>query len=206
MNREEFISELNERIKNNPDHNDIISYYFELISDKMDSGYSEEDAVASLGSLDEIVKNIEGNKDDVEFKESNSPINFVAAKSESTNDSKDEKLNDNPTNKTNSSKELSGGRKFWYVIWCIATVLFCIISVCVFIFTIIGIGVGSGLIIYGALQLTAVKSFGFLFLGIGLFILGASLAGIYYANFLRKYMFSNRLEWNKKIRDNLAGE
>ncbi len=197
MDREEFISELNKRIKDNPDHNDIISYYFELISDKIDSGMSEEDAVASLGSLDDIVKNIEENKEDIEFNESNNPIDFVSSKS--NNEAKEE-------NNTKQPKELSGGRKFWYVIWCIATVCFCIISVFVFIMTIIGIGVGSGLIILGAIQMAAVKSFGFVILGVGLFILGASLAGIYYANFLRKFMFSNRISWNNKIRSQLAGE
>jgi len=197
MDREEFISELNKRIKDNPDHNDIISYYFELISDKIDSGMSEDDAVASLGSLDDIVKNIEENKEDIEFNESNNPIDFVSSKS--NNEAKEE-------NNTKQPKELSGGRKFWYVIWCIATVCFCIISVFVFIMTIIGIGVGSGLIILGAIQMAAVKSFGFVILGVGLFILGASLAGIYYANFLRKFMFSNRISWNNKIRSQLAGE
>jgi len=197
MDREEFISELNKRIKDNPDHNDIISYYFELISDKIDSGMSEDDAVASLGSLDDIVKNIEENKEDIEFNESNNPIDFVSSKS--NNEAKEE-------NYTKQPKELSGGRKFWYVIWCIATVCFCIISVFVFIMTIIGIGVGSGLIILGAIQMAAVKSFGFVILGVGLFILGASLAGIYYANFLRKFMFSNRISWNNKIRSQLAGE
>ena len=197
MDREEFISELNKRIKDNPDHNDIISYYFELISDKIDSGMSEEDAVASLGSLDDIVKNIEENKEDIEFNESNNPIDYVSSKS--NNEAKEE-------NNTKQPKELSGGRKFWYVIWCIATVCFCIISVFVFIMTIIGIGVGSGLIILGAIQMAAVKSFGFVILGVGLFILGASLAGIYYANFLRKFMFSNRISWNNKIRSQLAGE
>lgn len=197
MDREEFISELNKRIKDNPDHNDIISYYFELISDKIDSGMSEEDAVASLGSLDDIVKNIEENKEDIEFNESNNPIDYVSSKS--NNEAKEE-------NNIKQPKELSGGRKFWYVIWCIATVCFCIISVFVFIMTIIGIGVGSGLIILGAIQMAAVKSFGFVILGVGLFILGASLAGIYYANFLRKFMFSNRISWNNKIRSQLAGE
>lgn len=197
MDREEFISELNKRIKDNPDHNDIISYYFELISDKIDSGMFEDDAVASLGSLDDIVKNIEENKEDIEFNESNNPIDFVSSKS--NNEAKEE-------NNTKQPKELSGGRKFWYVIWCIATVCFCIISVFVFIMTIIGIGVGSGLIILGAIQMAAVKSFGFVILGVGLFILGASLAGIYYANFLRKFMFSNRISWNNKIRSQLAGE
>lgn len=197
MDREEFISELNKRIKDNPDHNDIISYYFELISDKIDSGMSEDDAVASLGSLDDIVKNIEENKEDIEFNESNNPIDFVYSKA--NNEAKEE-------NNTKQPKELSGGRKFWYVIWCIATVCFCIISVFVFIMTIIGIGVGSGLIILGAIQMAAVKSFGFVILGVGLFILGTSLAGIYYANFLRNFMFSNRISWNNKIRSQLAGE
>ena len=33
MNREEFINALNEKIQNDPDHNEIVSYYYELIND-----------------------------------------------------------------------------------------------------------------------------------------------------------------------------
>lgn len=86
MTREEFISKLNEKIKDYNDHNDIVSYYFELISDKMDSGMSEEDAVASLGDIDTIVKNIEESKD--ELKDDTKDIVVVEAK-------KEEKTEDN---------------------------------------------------------------------------------------------------------------
>ncbi len=65
MNREEFINALNEKIQNDPDHNEIVSYYYELINDKIDSGMTEEEAIESLGDLDSIVKNIEESKSEL---------------------------------------------------------------------------------------------------------------------------------------------
>lgn len=195
MTREEFISKLNENIKNIPDHNDIISYYFELISDKMESGMSEEEAVASLGDMDTIIKNIIDDKEeDIEFKE------------EAIKDHLEDKKSKAENNTTTESHELSGGRKFVYVLWSIATVLFCIAAMFIYVFSFIMIGVSVGLLGVGIYQMTGLLSYGFLIFGCGLFILGASLVGIYYSNYLRKFMFGNRIRWNEIIRTKLVGE
>ena len=196
MNREEFISKLNESIKNNPDHNEIISYYFELISDKMEAGMTEEEAVSSLGDIDTIIKNINDNvDDDVEFKSDAKDLVSNIENKDNTN-----------TNNDNSSKELSGGKAFALVLWKIATVLFCIAAMALYVFSIILIAISAGFIIYGAIQIPAILSYGTLFIGIGLFILGAGLVGNYYTRFLRKFMFRNRQRWNKMIESKLVGE
>lgn len=196
MNREEFINKLNESIKNNPDHNEIISYYFELISDKMEAGMTEEEAVSSLGDIDTIIKNINDNvDDDVEFKSNAKDLVSNIENKDNTN-----------TNNDNSNKELSGGKAFALVLWKIATVLFCIAAMALYVFSIILIAISAGFIIYGAIQIPAILSYGTLFIGIGLFILGAGLVGIYYTRFLRKFMFGNRQRWNKMIESKLVGE
>ena len=196
MNREEFISKLNESIKNNPDHNEIISYYFELISDKMEAGMTEEEAVSSLGDIDTIIKNINDNvDDDVEFKSDAKDLVSNIENKDNTN-----------TNNDNSNKELSGGKAFALVLWKIATVLFCIAAMALYVFSIILIAISAGFIIYGAIQIPAILSYGTLFIGIGLFILGAGLVGNYYTRFLRKFMFGNRQRWNKMIESKLVGE
>lgn len=196
MNREEFVRILDEKIKDNPNHNDIISYYFELISDKMDQGISEEEAVESLGSIDEIVKNIkEENLDN--------PIKEIAE--EKTENNKEEANKETQTVKENNT-QLSGGKMFVLVLWKIATVLFCIASVVIFVLSIITLAAGVGVLAYGFAQFTEVISFGFLSVGVGLFVIGISLVSIFYANQIRKMMFGNRLAWNENIRRKLAGE
>ncbi len=60
MNRCEFIFELNSRLSGLPeeDINKSLDYYSELIDDYIEDGKSEEEAVASLGSIDDIVSQI----------------------------------------------------------------------------------------------------------------------------------------------------
>jgi len=208
MNREEFIKILNERIKDNPDHNDIISYYFELISDKMDLGMTEEEAVESLGSIDDIIKNIDENKaDDIEFKslDENNDKKTEDIIVEKIENNKEEANKETQTVEENNS-QLSGGKMFVLVLWKIATVLFCIASVVIFVLSIIALAAGVGVLAYGFAQFTEVISFGFLSVGVGLFVIGISLVSIFYANQIRKMMFGNRLAWNENIRRKLAGE
>ena len=199
MTREEFISELNQNIKDISDHNEIIYYYFELISDKMESGMTEEEAVASLGDMDTIIKNIVDNSgDDVEFKEEPvEPTHIVETI---------ETKNEEPKKETSGNKELSGGKKFVLVLWKIATVLFCIAAMSLYVLSIILVGVAAALLTFGIYEMTGLFSYGAFFFGLGLFILGAALAGIYYTRFLRQFMFGNRLRWNEMIRVKLAGE
>lgn len=62
MKKKGFIDSLSERISylNADEKNEILSYYSELIDDRMDMGENEEDIVSSLGSLDVIAENISG--------------------------------------------------------------------------------------------------------------------------------------------------
>ena len=58
MNKQEFLSELKNRLAGIPqkDIDQTIEFYEELILDKMEEGQLEEEAIASLDSIDEIVK------------------------------------------------------------------------------------------------------------------------------------------------------
>ena len=60
MRKNEFLSELRQRLKGLPkeDLDNRISFYEEMIDDRIDEGISEEDAVAEIGTVDEVVKQI----------------------------------------------------------------------------------------------------------------------------------------------------
>ena len=57
MNNQEFITLLEKKLSGIPqeDINKTLDYYNEIILDKIDEGISEEEAVNSLGSIDEII-------------------------------------------------------------------------------------------------------------------------------------------------------
>ncbi len=58
MNKQEFLTELKKRLSGIPkkDIDQTIEFYEEFILDKMEEGQTEEEAIASLDSIDEIVK------------------------------------------------------------------------------------------------------------------------------------------------------
>ena len=60
MSRDAFIGELRHRMAGLPQEavDRTVEYYSELIADSMEDGLSEAEAVARLGSLDEIVANV----------------------------------------------------------------------------------------------------------------------------------------------------
>ena len=60
MNREEFLSQLRQSLRGLPkeDIEDRINFYSESISDRMEEGKSEEEAIADIGSVDSVVKDI----------------------------------------------------------------------------------------------------------------------------------------------------
>lgn len=212
MNRDEFLKELNDRIKTYPDHNDIISYYYELISDKVESGMTEEEAVESLGSIGSIVKNIEETNDSKI--DTNDAITFVEEKNNNSNNRKTEienntKTENNTTEKEttsdNNNKELSGGRKFAYVLWCIASVIFCIASV---IITIVSVTIAiAGVICIAAGAMTMIDSIagGLFIIGAGIFVIGFAVVAIHFSNVLRRFIFSNRDKWNDDIKKKAMG-
>lgn len=62
MTKLEFILALNERLSvfSKEDVRERINFYSEMIEDRVEEGISEEDAVAAIGSVDEIVAQIKG--------------------------------------------------------------------------------------------------------------------------------------------------
>lgn len=60
MKRSEFLEELKARLWAMPegDVQNSLDYYSEMIDDRMEDGLSEEEAVAAVGNLEEIVKQI----------------------------------------------------------------------------------------------------------------------------------------------------
>ena len=60
MTREQFLNQLREKLSGLPseDIEDRISFYYEMIDDMMDEGKTEEEAVAEIGSVDDVVYEI----------------------------------------------------------------------------------------------------------------------------------------------------
>ena len=60
MYKNEFLTELRNRLQGLPqdDLDNRINFYEEMINDRMDEGKSEEEAVAEIGSVDEVVTQI----------------------------------------------------------------------------------------------------------------------------------------------------
>ncbi len=58
MNKQEFLSRLKEKLPANEDTQERLSFYSEMIDDRIEEGMSEEDAVAEIGSVDSILSQI----------------------------------------------------------------------------------------------------------------------------------------------------
>lgn len=60
MNKQEFLSSLRARLNGLPkeDIDERINFYEEMINDRIDDGKSEEEAVADIGTVDQIVEEI----------------------------------------------------------------------------------------------------------------------------------------------------
>lgn len=56
MKKDEFLKCLEEKIIDSTEKENLLNYYNELIEDKIDSGLSEEEAVFSLGPIEDIIK------------------------------------------------------------------------------------------------------------------------------------------------------
>ena len=64
MNKSEFLEALKARISHLPQKEieERVGFYAEMIDDKMEEGLSEEDAVLSIGSIDEITADVVADK------------------------------------------------------------------------------------------------------------------------------------------------
>ena len=60
MNKQEYLSRLRQRLSGLPqsDLDERVAFYSEMIDDRMEDGLSEEDAVAEIGPVDEVVSQI----------------------------------------------------------------------------------------------------------------------------------------------------
>ena len=60
MNKQEFLTQLSKGLSGLPqeDREERISFYSEMIDDRIEDGLSEEEAVAAIGSVDDIARTI----------------------------------------------------------------------------------------------------------------------------------------------------
>ena len=64
MNREEFLSEIQRRLRGLPqeDIDERIAFYKEIIEDRMEEGLTEEEAVKEIGTVNSVVNQIMNEK------------------------------------------------------------------------------------------------------------------------------------------------
>ena len=178
MNKKEFISELETRIKKYPDYQEILDYYNEVIQDKIDMNYlTEQEAVASLGSLDEICRNIEEQRAQVKSDE------IVEVK---------RAINEESTNKEEPKQEtrrVSGGKRFVYVLWIIATVVMCIASISLLVASIAFLVETIVIMAGSATMITVSTNIAMFIFGVGLFLFGMAIVAIHFSKVLVKFIF-----------------
>ena len=70
MTKQAFIEKLEAELKDETYSTvtQVMNYYEEMIADLIEDGYSEEDAISKLGSIEEAVANVKGEEDVVEIK------------------------------------------------------------------------------------------------------------------------------------------
>ena len=60
MNKKEFLHELRSSLRglNDDDIDEKISFYSEMIDDRIEEGYSEEEAVSEIGTVDDVILDV----------------------------------------------------------------------------------------------------------------------------------------------------
>lgn len=205
MTREDFINKLNRGLRDYPDKNDIVAYYYELISDKMDNGLSEAEAVKSLGNVDTIINDILNNQgDNVTINDEEKASRFVE-KSENIN-FKDGSESKSDKESNTSSKHLGFVSGLIYFLFSFSIVILCIVAISIIVAAVIVNLAGGAMIAFGGYEFQEGIGVGFTMIGIGIFTLGFGFLFLYFSNLLRRYIFKNKKEWRKKIRSSLVGE
>ena len=205
MNREDFINKLNRGLRDYPDKNDIVAYYYELISDKMDNGLSEAEAVKSLGNVDTIINDILNNQgDNVTINDEEKASKFVE-KSENIN-LKDGSETKSEKKSNTSSKHLGFVSGLIYFLFSFSIVLLCIVAISIIVAAVIVNLAGGAMIAFGGYEFQEGIGVGFTMIGIGIFTLGFGFLFLYFSNLLRRYIFKNKKDWRKKFRNSLVGE
>jgi uncharacterized membrane protein len=205
MTREDFINKLNRGLRDYPDKNDIVAYYYELISDKMDNGLSEAEAVKSLGTVDTIINDILTNQgDNVTINDEEKASRFVE-KSENVN-YKDGSETKSDKKSNTSSKHLGFVSGLIYFLFSFSIVILCIVAIAIIVAAVIVNLAGGAMIAFGGYEFQEGIGVGFTMIGIGIFTLGFGFLFLYFSNLLRRYIFKNKKEWRKKFRSSLVGE
>lgn len=200
MRKDEFIELLNQGLRNYPDKNDVISYYFELISDEVEAGKTEDEVIDSLGNIDDIINNIMQNSDYMD-NNTNNVSDYEIRPSETTNSGYSEQS----TSTISQDNELHGGRKFWNVIWRIATVFFCVLSVVNLVHACCFVVISIAAIVAGGIVMSSNFYPGLMIIGAGVWGLGFGIVFVYFSIFLKKCMFRNRNKWLKNVENSLRG-
>lgn len=205
MTREDFINKLNRGLRDYPDKNDIVAYYYELISDKMDNGLSEAEAVKSLGNVDTIINDILNNQgDNVTINDEDKASRFVEKSENISFKDGSETKSDKESN--TSSKHLGFVSGLIYFLFSFSIVLLCIVAISIIVAAVIVNLAGGAMIAFGGYEFQEGIGVGFTMIGIGIFTLGFGFLFLYFSNLLRRYIFKNKKEWRKKLRSSLVGE
>ena len=151
MTREDFINKLNRGLRDYPDKNDIVAYYYELISDKMDNGLSEAEAVKSLGNVDTIINDILNNQgDNVTINDEEKASRFVD-KSENVN-YKDGSETKSDKKSNTSSNHLGFVSGLIFFLFLFSFVLLCLVAIAIIVAAVIVNLAGGAMIAFGGYE------------------------------------------------------
>ena len=173
MRKNEFINEIRGALRGYP-HNEVensIEFYSEIIDDRMENGMSEEEAVASLGDLDRIIKNI---KVDM-------PLKSVIR--ERVKENKEERIRENKHMSAGMIILLILGAPLWVPLAITAFVLFFVFYMLLWVFDIVIFAVSialaaclAGGVVGGVISFIAGNpGTGIAWIGVGIAALGLAI-------------------------------
>ena len=163
MTKERFEVELRKRLKGLPkeDIDSRVEFYSEMIDDRIESGMSEEEAVADIGNIDDIVAQI---AKDTPF------LHLVK-----------EKVKPKRKIQTWEIILLVLGFPLWFPLAITALVLMCIAYMLLWVGVIVTYAIEAALIVslVGSLLLATTSGFNPAYLGVAMMALGAALIMIF---------------------------
>lgn len=175
MRKNEFLNEIRGALRGYP-RNEVensIEFYSEMIEDRVENGMSEEQAVASLGNIDLIIKNI---KMDM-------PLKSVIR--ETAKEKKEERIRENKHLSAGTIILLILGAPLWIPLLIVAMSLFLVFFILLWVFDIVLFVVGialaaslAGGIVGGVMSFIAGNP------GTGIAWIGAGIAALGLAIFL----------------------
>ena len=173
MRKNEFINAIRGSLRGYP-HNEVensIEFYSEIIDDRVENGMTEEEAVASLGDLDMIIKNI---KVDM-------PLKSVIK--ERVKENKEERIRENKHVSAGMIILLILGAPLWVPLALTAFILFFVFYMLLWVFDIVIFAVSialaaalAGGVIGGVINFIAGNpGTGIAFIGVGIAALGLAI-------------------------------